>query len=408
MNKTTLKKYAKLIVRVGVNLQEGQDVIINASMDQKELVTLIVEEAYLAKARKVKVDWNELPEIYKLMVKYESLETLSEVPNWSVEKLKYQVEKNPARIYVLSDDPDALKGIDQEKVAKMRMARHKVVKPYIDQMNNQYQWTIVAAPSEKWAKKVFPSLSKKEAINKLWDAILLTARVNGDPIKNWQEHNQDLLSRCNYLNSFDFDYLEYKASNGTDFKVWMLDKCQWLGGGETSLRGIYYNPNMPTEECFTTPIKGRAEGTVYATKPLSYNGELIENFSFTFKDGKVVDFHAEKGEELLRHMLAMDDSACYLGECALVPFSSPVNETGILFYNTLFDENATCHLALGAGFSDCVKNYENYTKKDFDEMGINDSIIHVDFMIGTKDLDITGVTKDKKRIALFRNGTWAF
>lgn len=317
MNKTTLKKYAKLIVRVGVNLQEGQDVIINASMDQKELVTLIVEEAYLAKARKVKVDWNELPEIYKLMVKYESLETLSEVPNWSVEKLKYQVEKNPARIYVLSDDPDALKGIDQEKVAKMRMARHKVVKPYVDQMNNQYQWTIVAAPSEKWAKKVFPSLSKKEAINKLWDAILLTARVNGDPIKNWENHNQDLLSRCNYLNSFDFDYLEYKASNGTDFKVWMLDKCQWLGGGETSLRGIYYNPNMPTEECFTTPIKGKAEGVVYATKPLSYNGELIENFSFTFKDGKVVSFHAEKGEELLRHMLSMDDSASYLGECAL-------------------------------------------------------------------------------------------
>ena len=408
MNKTTLKKYAKLIVRVGVNLQEGQDVIINASMDQKELVTLIVEEAYLAKARKVKVDWNELPEIYKLMVKYESLETLSEVPNWSVEKLKYQVEKNPARIYVLSDDPDALKGIDQEKVAKMRMARHKVVKPYVDQMNNQYQWTIVAAPSEKWAKKVFPSLSKKEAINKLWDAILLTARVNGDPIKNWENHNQDLLSRCNYLNSFDFDYLEYKASNGTDFKVWMLDKCQWLGGGETSLRGIYYNPNMPTEECFTTPIKGKAEGVVYATKPLSYNGELIENFSFTFKDGKVVSFHAEKGEELLRHMLSMDDSASYLGECALVPFSSPVNETSILFYNTLFDENATCHLALGAGFSDCVKNYENYTKKDFDEMGINDSIIHVDFMIGTKDLNITGVTKDGQRVALFRNGTWAF
>lgn len=408
MNKTTLKKYAKLIVRVGVNLQEGQDVIINASMDQKELVTLIVEEAYLAKARKVKVDWNELPEIYKLMVKYESLETLSEVPNWSVEKLKYQVEKNPVRIYVLSDDPDALKGIDQEKVAKMRMARHKVVKPYVDQMNNQYQWTIVAAPSEKWAKKVFPSLSKKEAINKLWDAILLTARVNGDPIKNWENHNQDLLSRCNYLNSFDFDYLEYKASNGTDFKVWMLDKCQWLGGGETSLRGIYYNPNMPTEECFTTPIKGKAEGVVYATKPLSYNGELIENFSFTFKDGKVVSFHAEKGEELLRHMLSMDDSASYLGECALVPFSSPVNETGILFYNTLFDENATCHLALGAGFSDCVKNYENYTKKDFDEMGINDSIIHVDFMIGTKDLNITGVTKDGQRVALFRNGTWAF
>lgn len=408
MNKTTLKKYAKLIVRVGVNLQEGQDVIINASMDQKELVTLIVEEAYLAKARKVKVDWNELPEIYKLMVKYESLETLSEVPNWSVEKLKYQVEKNPARIYVLSDDPDALKGIDQEKVAKMRMARHKVVKPYVDQMNNQYQWTIVAAPSEKWAKKVFPSLSKKEAINRLWDAILLTARVNGDPIKNWENHNQDLLSRCNYLNSFDFDYLEYKASNGTDFKVWMLDKCQWLGGGETSLRGIYYNPNMPTEECFTTPIKGKADGVVYATKPLSYNGELIENFSFTFKDGKVVSFHAEKGEELLRHMLSMDDSASYLGECALVPFSSPVNETGILFYNTLFDENATCHLALGAGFSDCVKNYENYTKKDFDEMGINDSIIHVDFMIGTKDLNITGVTKDGQRVALFRNGTWAF
>lgn len=408
MNKKMLNKYAKLIVKVGVNVQEGQDVIIRASIDQSALVTEVVRECYKAKARQVTIDWNMLPEVKKLKYDNESVETLGDVTTWEVEKLKYQVEKNPARIHIVSEDPDAMKGLNQAKVAEVSRKTYPITKPFIDQMDNHYQWTIVGAASPAWAKKVFKGMSTKAAVNKLWDAIFTTARLSSNPIDAWNKHNENLLNKCNHLNSLNLDYLHYTSSNGTDFKVWMLDKCKWLGGGETSLRGVYYNPNMPTEECFITPVKGKAIGKVVATKPLSYNGELIEDFTITFKDGKVVDCTASKNLDLLKKMISMDEGASYLGECALVPFESPVNQTNVLFYNTLFDENAVCHLALGRGFPECVKDYAKYTKKDFDEMGINDSMIHVDFMIGSSDLNIEGVTKDGKHIQIFKDGTWAF
>ncbi len=408
MKKSNLQKYAHLVAKVGANVQPGQEVIIRAEVDQVEFVSYVVTECYKLKASEVTVDWNLPASIKKTKVKYETVEKLAELPTWRIEKMKHQVKTNPVIIHIMSSAPDALKGLDQAKLSKANMIMYPIMKPFIEQMNNHYQWTIVAVPSVEWAKKVFPNLSKKQAVEALWDAILKTARVTDDPIKAWELHNQDLLNRCNYLNSLDIDYLEYHSNNGTDFKVWMLDQCQWLGGGETSLRGIYYNPNMPTEECFITPIKGRAEGHVVATKPLSYNGDLIENFSFTFKNGKVESYHAEKGEELLKQMLSMDEGASYLGECALVPFESPVNQTGILFYNTLFDENAVCHLALGRGFSDCVKDYEKYSQQDFDQMGINNSMIHVDFMIGSEDLKITAHLKNGTDVPIFVNGTWAF
>lgn len=408
MKKSIIKKYAQLVAKVGANVQKNQEVIIRANIDQVEFVSLVVEECYKLGAKSVVVDWSTHPSILKTQVKYESVETLAEVPTWKIEKMKHQVETNPVRISIMSSAPDAMKGIDQRKLAQANMKTYPIMKPYIEKMNNQYQWTIVAVPSLEWAKQVFPNLSNKQAVEALWNAILTTARVTDDPIKAWEEHNNDLLKRCDYLNSMEIDYLEYHSNNGTDFKVWMLDKCQWLGGGETSLRGVYYNPNMPTEECFITPIKGRAEGKVVATKPLSYNGELIEDFSFVFKEGRVVECHAKKGEELLKQMISMDEGAAYLGECALVPFESPVNQTGVLFYNTLFDENAVCHLALGRGFSDCVKEYEKYLPKDFDDMGINNSMIHVDFMIGSRDLNIDAHTKDGKVVPIFKNGTWAF
>ena len=408
MKKSMLKKFAKLTVKAGVNVQKGQDVIINTSFDQVEFVEYVIEECYKAGARKVTVNWNDTPMMTKLKYKYESMETLTEFPEWRKLKNEYRIEKNPALIHILSEDPDGLKGCDFKKMAEAKQILFPITKPYRDRLENRYQWTIIGVPSVAWAKKVFPELSPKKAVEALWDAILKTTRVTDDPLKAWDEHNKDLQQRCDYLNSLNLDHLEYKSSNGTDFKVWFDEHLQWLGGAETSLEGVTYNPNMPTEECFTSPIRGRAEGTVVATKPLSYNGQLIENFQITFKDGKAVSWKAEKNEELLGQMINMDGGSCYLGECALVPFESPINTSGILFYNTLYDENATCHLALGMGFTDCVKDYHKYTKEDFEKMGVNDSMIHVDFMIGSRDLDIKGVTRDGKEVQIFKNGTWAF
>lgn len=408
MKKSIIKKYAYLAANIGANVQKGQEVLIKANVDQVEFVSYVVEACYKLGAKLVSVEWNNPPQILKTQVKYETVETLSEVPNWKIEKLKHQVETNPARIHILSSAPDAMKGINQQKLSAANKNTYPIIKPFIEQMDNQYQWTIVAVPSKEWAKIVFPNMTQSKAVEALWEAILKAARVTNDPIASWKEHNEDLLNRCNYLNSLNIDYLHYSSTNGTDFKVWMLDKCQWLGGGGTSLRGIYYNPNIPTEECFTTPIKGKAEGKVVATKPLSYNGELINDFYLIFKEGKVIECRAKEGEDLLKQMISMDEGASYLGECALVPFESPVNQTGLLFYNTLFDENAVCHLALGRGFNDCVKDFDKYTQKEMEEMGINSSMIHVDFMIGSRDLNINAHTTDGKIIPIFKNGTWAF
>ncbi len=407
MKKSILKKYARVIARMGVNVQKGQEVIINADLDQPEFVKMVVEECYKAGAKTVTVEWAYQP-LSKINVRYRSLATMSTIPEWQLAKLRHAAEVLPAQIHIASADPDGLKGINQAKIAKASMKTYPLIKPIRDQMENKYQWTIVGVPGAGWAKKVFHDLPKKKAIEKLWEAILSTSRIIDDPVQAWKDHNTDLLARCNYLNSLNIDYLHYTSKNGTNLKVWMLDKCLWMGGGETSTQGIYFNPNMPTEECFITPVKGKAEGIVYATKPLSYRGELIENFSVTFKEGKAVEVKAEKNEALLKQMISMDAGASYLGECALVPFDSPINNSGILFFNTLYDENASCHLALGMGFSNCVKDYEKYSKEDFDKMGINDSMIHVDFMIGSKDLSIVGHTRDGKEVQIFKNGNWAF
>lgn len=274
-------------------------------------------------------------------------------------------------------------------------------------MENAYQWCIAAVPGEAWAKKVFPGVKKNRAIEMLWEAILYTSRVDEDPVAAWDAHNRDLAAHCEKLNALGIRELEYKAKNGTDFRVGLMDNGIFMAGGEYTLSGVYYNPNIPSEEVFTTPKRGVAEGIVYASRPLSYNGKLIENFSVRFEGGKAVEVHAEKNEDLLREMIAMDEGAAYLGECALVPYASPIRESGILFYNTLFDENAACHLALGRGFNNCVRDYEKYTFDEIKAMGVNDSIIHVDFMIGTEDLDITAVTADGSRVAIFKNGNWA-
>lgn len=407
MKKTVLRNYAKLIARTGINVQKGQDVIVYAELDQPEFVRMVVEECYRAKAREVKVEWNYQP-LQKLHYRYRTLTTLSRVEEWEKARLQHYVDTLPCRIYLVSEDPDGLKGINQEKMAKSSRKRFPIIKPYRDQMENKYQWCIAAVPGAAWAKKVFPGLPKGKAIEKLWEAILSTSRVTDDPVKAWKDHNKDLHDRCAYLNALCIEELEYHSSNGTDLRVGMIPQAEFKGGGDTSLQGIFFNPNIPTEECFISPMRGKAEGIVYATKPLSYQGQLIENFSVRFENGKAVEVHAEKNEDLLKKMISMDEGAAYLGECALVPYDSPISNSGILFYETLFDENAACHLALGMGFADSIKDFEKYSLDECREMGINDSMIHEDFMIGCEDLSIDAHTRDGRTVPIFRNGNWAF
>ena len=407
MKKTVLREYAKLIVRCGVNVQKGQEVMVYAGLDQPEFVQMVVEEAYKAKARKVIVEWDYQP-LDKIHVRYQSVKTMGTVEEWQKARQQHYCDVLPARIHLISDDPDGLKGINMEKVSKARQLSYPILKPYADQRENKQQWCIAAVPGVAWAKKVFPGLTKSQAVEKLWESILSASRVNDDPVKAWEEHNADLGARCDYLNSLGIESLHYTAENGTDLTVGMIPEAKFCGGGEKSLQGIFFNPNIPTEECFISPMKGKAEGIVYATKPLSYQGQLIENFWMRFENGKAVEVGAEKGEELLKTMISMDEGAAYLGECALVPQASPICQSGLLFYNTLFDENAACHLALGMGFADTIEDFQNKSLEECRRLGINDSMIHEDFMIGCDSMNIDAVCADGKVVPVFRNGNWAF
>ena len=408
MKKSRLKKYAKLIVKCGLNVQKGQLVFIDCGLDQPDFVAMVVEECYKAGAKKVKVNWSYMP-VTKLHYDYRSLETMSEVTEVEKAELQEKVDTLACKLWLDSDDPDGLNGTDSEKIAKAGMARYPIIKPYRDAMENKYQWCIAAVPGKEWAKKVFPDLNEKKAIEKLWEAILYTSRVDENPIAAWKEHNANLANRCKFLNDYKFDKLEYKSANGTDFTVGLNSVGRFCGGGEYTIgkKRVYFNPNIPSEEVFTSPVRGVAEGKVVATKPLSYQGKLIENFWMRFKNGKVVEVYAEKNQDLLEKMISMDEGAAYLGECALIAYDSPINNTGILFYNTLFDENASCHLALGRGFNDCIENYEKLTVEECEKLGVNSSMIHVDFMIGSADMSIVGVTKDGKRVQIFKDGNWA-
>lgn len=408
MNKTILKNYAKLIVEIGANVQKGQDVVVNARVNEAYFAELVVEAAYKAKARSVRVEWSD-DQVTRLAYKYQTTKTLSEMPKWQEEKLQHAVDTLPARIYIVSDDPDALKGVDQDKFTKVRMALGPTIMKYREQMENKYQWVIAGVPSEAWAKKVFPNETKNNAIKKLWDAILTTTRALGDPIKNWNEHNKVLKEKCEWLNNLKIDTLYYKSSNGTDFSIKLKQGMIFEGGAAKTLQGIVYQPNMPTEECFTSPDKYSANGTVMATKPLSVDGKVVDNFGFRFENGKVVEVIAKEQEhkEVLEHLISVDEGARQLGEVALVPFDSPINQTGILFFETLYDENACCHLALGRAFEECIKDFDKMTEEERKAFDLNTSIIHVDFMIGSRDLNITAKTIDGNTVEIFKNGTWA-
>ena len=407
MKKTVLREYAKLIVRVGANVQKGQTVLVHAGLDQPEFVQMVVEEAYRAKAKEVIVEWNYQP-LTKTHVRYKTLKTMSTVHEWEKARMEHYCQILPVRIHLSSSDPDGLKGVNMGKVSKANQAIYPIVKPYRERRENREQWCIAAVPGVAWAKKVFPDLPKGKAVEKLWESILAASRVTADPIKAWEEHNANLAKHCAHLNSLNIRSLHYTAANGTDFTVGMIPEGRWCGGGDTSLQGIYFNPNIPTEECFISPKRGLAEGIVYSTMPLSYRGQLIDKFWLRFEGGKAVEVGAEVGEEQLKDMISMDEGAAYLGECALVPQASPICESGILYYNTLFDENASCHLALGSGYADTIKDFENRTLAECREMGLNESMIHVDFMIGCDSMNIDAICEGGKVVPIFRNGNWAF
>ena len=406
---TLLQKYAELIVRTGANVQPGQVVQLSVSVEQHEFAARIIEECYKAGAKKVNVDW-----LYdaqsRLNFQYADQDVLSQVLPWEEAKMKQMVEDLPCRIFIASDDPDAMNGIDPQKLSAVAQGRSRVLKPYRNAIDGKHQWVIAAYPSVKWARKCFPALSDGQAVDKLWEAILRTVRVreDNDPVAAWKAHTDFIEEKAAWMNAQGFSSLRYKSANGTDFTAELIPGAKWEGAGAfNTVNGAFYIPNMPTEEIFTSPMAGKCEGTLVAVKPLSWNSQLIENFSLTFKDGRAVSCRAEKGQELLEKMIRMDENAAMLGELALVPKESPVNQCGFLFYETLFDENACCHVALGMGFKEVLPGGDDMTVAQAQEQGVNDSIIHVDFMVGADDLSIDGVRPDGTTEPIFRNGTWA-
>ena len=408
MKKSVMRKYAQLAVRRGANVQKGQGCVVYAQVEQAEFAQLVAEEAYRAGAKWVEMRWADQV-CAKLKYRHETVTQLSRVEEWEKARMQHYVDQLPAMIHIESADPDGLKGVSVEKLQKTSAARGLALKPYHDALDNKYQWCIVAVPSKKWAKKVFPGERVSVAVEKLWQAILETVRVteDNDPVAEWEAHDRELKAHCEKLNALQLDYLHYEAPNGTDFKCWLIPGARWHGGGDTLPNGVFYDPNMPTEEVFTSPMRGRCEGTLVSTMPLSYQGILIDKFSVTFQNGKAVSCKAQQGEALLERMLRVDEGASLLGELALVPVDSPIFRQGILYYNTLFDENAACHVALGRGFNEVIPGFENMSPEELKAKGVNDSIIHVDFMIGCKELSITGYTRDGRAVQIFKDGSWA-
>ncbi len=407
--KELMKKYADLLVHTGANVQEGQVVLLNCGVKDHEFACMLMEACYQAGAKKVNIDWM-CDQQSRLNFQYADTEVLAEVQTWEEEKMKQWLVDYPVRIFIESEDPDALAGLDVEKIAKVSQAKAALRKPYRDAIDGKHQWLIAAIPSEAWAKKCFPELSEEEAVDRLWEAILKCVRVSedNDPIADWKAHTDFIIGKAAWMNEQHFTSLHYTSSNGTDFTVELIPDARWEGAGSSnSKNGAYYIPNMPTEEVFTSPLAGSCEGTLVSVKALSWNSQVIDNFSITFENGRAVSCKAEKGQEMLEKMIAMDENAAMLGEVALVPKESPVNQCGFLFYNTLFDENACCHMALGSGFKMVLPEGDDMSSEEAFNRGINSSIIHVDFMVGADDLEIVGTKADGSQVQIFKNGTWA-
>lgn len=404
-----LQKYAELTVRVGLNIQPGQRLMIRlAPLASAPLVRAITDHAYRAGARLVDVQWRD-EDLILSRFKYAPRDSFAETPRYRTDGLVQHLEKGDALLTIHAANPDLLAGQDPELVSTMMQAYQKSLLPASSLiMRDAINWSIVAYPTEAWASKIFPDVSVDEAVEKLWHVIFEVCRIHDDdPIAAWKAHNAKLQAISKYLNEKAYTALKYSAP-GTDFTVGLPEGHIWKGAESTSAAGIRFIANLPTEEVFTMPHKNRADGVVTASKPLSYGGRLIENFSLTFKDGKVVDVRAEKGEKVLRDLVEMDDGSGRLGEVALVPFKSPISQSGLLFFNTLFDENAASHLALGRAYKFTMQGGTKLTDDEFAARGGNYSLAHVDFMVGAEQMNVDGITADGKAEPVMRQGEWAF
>lgn len=408
INQDLLRKYARTAVRIGSNVQKGQYLVITAPVSAYEFATLCVEEAYLAGAGKVEVRWHH-SQITKLSYDYVATDTLKEVPQWSIDQCKYGIDKKCCYLHILSDIPGLLKDVDPEKLQAVNMERHKAMEPFrYYTMNNVGQWSIVAIPNPIWAKKIYPELDEEQGVAKLWEAILKTVHVDAenDPVEAWNKHNAELAKHSKMLNDFNFSALHFTNNIGTDLMVGLAENHIWAGGQDKTTSGVLFNPNLPTEEVFSTPSRSRVNGTVVSSKPLNYQGKLIENFRLTFKDGAVVDFQAEKNEDVLKNLLDLDEGSRHLGEVALISYLSPISQTNLLFYETLFDENASCHLALGAAYPGNVKGGTEMSKDELLKNDVNVSMNHCDFMFGTSDMNVVGIKHDGTQVQIFKDGNF--
>ena len=403
-----LEKYAELAVKVGINLKEKEGLIITGNIDTLPLARKIMKKAYELGAKHVEFQLNDDE---MTLIRYENAldYVFDSFPQWKVDSLEAMYKDNYHHIFISAPNPELLKDVDGDIVARVQksssMAMAAVMKY---RMTGITKWNIIAMPSIPWAKSVFPDLDQGAAINALWEKIFQATRVDQeDPIKAWEIHDKNIKKYRNFLNEKQFEKL-VMTGPGTDLEVYLADDHFWMGGSKESNAGHAYVANMPTEEVFTTPHRLKVNGQLKATKPLSLNGKLVDNFGFTFKDGKVVDFYAEKGYEVLEKLLENDEGAKYLGEVALVQDDSPISNTGILFNNTLFDENASVHFALGRAYAYAMQNGSNMTEEELQAKGANFSLIHVDFMVGGPELQVTAYEKDGTKIQLFKDGNWVF
>lgn len=404
-----LKKYARLIVETGVNLKKGQTLVVGAPVECAEFARLVASAAYKAGARDVVINYND-EAFSKIRFMSAPEEVFDEFPEWRKQMMIGYARQGAAFVTIASSDPEILKQADPERIARAQRAGATALKEYRQRlMSNQNAWCIASVPTKAWARKVFAGESEERAVELLWDAILRTVRVDadGDPVAAWKAHQARLKQSKDFLNECNFKYLRYKNSLGTDLTVELPDGHIWLSGAELTPDGREFIANMPTEEVFTMPKKTGVNGTAVSAKPLNYHGNLIEDFTLRFERGKVVEYEAKKGREILQKLLEADENAVYLGEVALVPHDSPISNLNILFYNTLFDENASCHLALGKAYPTCIAGGASMSKEELERAGVNDSLIHEDFMIGTKDLEIVGVKQDGEEIVVFQQGNFA-
>ena len=408
IKKEIITKYVDLALNIGINLQKEQILVIMSPVETAPFTRLLVEKAYELGASEVIVHWSD-DFCKKMTFTYGKKEIFEKMPAWQVESLMYYANKGAAFLSIAANDPELLAGIDSEKIGAYQKTRGQALKPYYDKiMVNELQWNIISVPTLAWAKKVFPNVNDDEAIDMLWNAILKSTKADSEnPIETWKNHLSILKEKMDYLNNKQFEKVVITNSLGTNLTVKLPKNHIWASGKDVTQSGIEFVANIPTEEVFSMPHKYGVDGIVYASKPLNYGGTLIEDFSITFKEGKIIDFSAKSGYEALENLVSIDEGAKYLGEIALVPFDSPISNLGILFYNTLFDENASCHLAIGQAYSSCIQNGDKLSSEEMEKVGMNDSLTHVDFMFGTSDLSIVGYEENGNCENIFINGNWA-